>query len=186
MNKKDLTDLGVAEDVAEKIVILHGKDIESHKSRITTLEAEATGLKTQLTEAGTAIEGFKKLDVDGIKAAADDWKAKAEKAQTDAAAQLAGLKFDHALESALTGAKVKSVKATKSLLSMDLLKLNEADGTISGLSDQLTKIKSENDYLFETDEKTPKIVAGGKSQSVLNDPQIDAMRRGAGLPIQNS
>jgi len=78
MNKKDLIDLGIAEDVAEKIVILHGKDIESHKSKLATLQSEIDGAKAQLADANTAIEGFKKLDVDGIQKAADEYKAKFE------------------------------------------------------------------------------------------------------------
>ena len=182
MNKKDLIDLGIAEDVAEKVIIAHGKDIESHKAKLIALQAEADGLKSQLTEAGTAIESFKAMKPDELKAAADEWKSKAEKAQTEAAAQLAALKFDHALESALNGAKVKNAKAVQALLSKDALKYNEADGTIVGLTEQLEKIKSENDYLFADTVEPPRVVAGGKSKSVLNDPQLDAMRKGAGLP----
>jgi hypothetical protein len=182
MNKKDLIALGVSEEIADQVIVMHGKDIESHKAKVTTAQAEIDGLKSQLTEAGAAIEGFKKLDVDGIKAAADEWKLKAEKAQTDAAAQLAALKFDHALEGALNGAKAKNVKAVQSLLSRDALKFNEADGSIIGLNEQLEKIKSENDYLFADATPAPQIVKGGNNQSVLKDPQLDAMRKGAGLP----
>ena len=181
MNKKDLIALGVSEEIADQVIVLHGKDIEGHKSKLTTVQAEIDGLKSQLTEASTTIEGFKKLDIDGIKAAADDWKAKAEQAQTDAAKQLAAVKFDHALETALNGAKVKNAKAVSALLSTDALKYNEADGTIIGLDEQLAKIKSENDYLFADAKPAPQIVTGGKSQSIMGDPVIDAARKAAGL-----
>ena len=184
MNKKDLIALGVSEEIADQVVILHGKDIEGHKTKLTTLQTELDGAKAQLTEAGTAIEGFKKLDVDGIKAAADDWKAKAEQAQRDAVAQLSELKFSHALESSLAGAKVKNSKAVQALLSKDALKFNEADGSIIGLKEQLEKIKSENDYLFDDGTPTPKIVAGGNSKSVINDSVISTARKAAGLPEQ--
>lgn len=182
MNKKDLIDLGIPEDVAEKVIIVHGKDIESHKAKVSALQAENDGLKSQVTEANTTIESFKAMKPEELKAAADDWKVKAEKAQTEAAAQMAALKFDHALESALNGAKVKNAKAVQALLSKDALKYNETDGSIIGLSEQLEKIKSENDYLFADTTPPPQIVTGGKSKSVLNDPQLDAMRKGAGLP----
>lgn len=181
MKKQDLIDLGIAEDVAEKVIIAHGKDIESHKAKLVTLQSEADTLKTQLTEAGTTIEGFKKLDVDGIKAAADDWKAKAEKAQTDAAAQLAAVKFDHALETALNGAKVKNAKAVSALLSTNDLKDANGEFIAERFTEQLTKIKSENDYLFADATPAPKIVTGGNSQSVVGDAFNDAMRKGAGL-----
>jgi predicted nucleic acid-binding Zn-ribbon protein len=181
MNKKQLVELGLTEELADQIVVLHGKDIESHKTKLVTAQAELDGVKAQLAEAGTAIEGFKKLDVDGIKKAADEWKAQAEKAQKDAAAQISSLKFDHALEGALTGAKARNAKAVKALLQTDVLKLQE-DGSIFGLEGQLETIKKDNDYLFESDTTQPKIVLGGQNKSVLSDAVVDAARKAAGLP----
>jgi len=181
MKKQDLIDLGIAEDVAEKVIIAHGKDIESHKAKLATLQSEADTLKTQLAEAGTTIEGFKKLDVDSIKAAADDWKAKAEKAQTDAAAQLAAVKFEHALESALAGAKAKNAKAVQALLSTDALKDANGEFIAERFTEQLEKIKSENDYLFADVKEPPKIITGGNNQSVVGDAFEIAMRKGANL-----
>jgi ABC-type glutathione transport system ATPase component len=181
MKKADLITLGISEEIADQVIIAHGKDIESLKAKNVATQTEADSLKAQIAEANTAIESFKKLDVDGIKAAADDWKLKAEKAQTDAAVQLADLKFNHALEGALAGAKAKNSKAVLALLSKDGLKFNEADGTIIGLTEQLEKIRSENDYLFADTTPPPQIVKGGNNQSVLKDPQLDAMRKAAGL-----
>ena len=181
MKREDLKALGLEETAIDSIMALHGKGIESLKSNIATLQSEADTLKTQLAEAGTAIESFKAMKPDELKAAADEWKAKAEKAQTDAAAQLAQVKFDHALETALNGAKVKNVKAVTALLSKDALKYNEADGTIVGLNEQIDKIKSENDYLFADTKPAPQIVKGGNNQSVVGDAFDAAMRKGANL-----
>ena len=181
MKKQDLIDLGIAEDVAEKVIIAHGKDIESHKAKLITLQSEADTLKTQLAEAGTTIESFKAMKPEELKAAADDWKAKAEKAQTDAAAQLAAVKFDHALESALTGAKAKNAKAVQALLSTDALKDANGEFITERFNEQLEKIKSENDYLFADVKEPPKIITGGNNQSVVGDAFEIAMRKGANL-----
>lgn len=181
MKKEDLIALGIADDVAEKVFALHGKGLEPYKTQLATAQAEAETLKTQLTEAGATIEGFKKMDVDGIKAAADDYKAKFEQATSEAAKQMAALKFDHALESALAGAKARNAKAVQALLNKELLKLNDADGSIVGLTEQLEAIRKDNDYLFADTKEPPKIVAGGNSKSVIGDPVIDAARRAAGL-----
>jgi len=186
MKREDLKKLlgeSAAEDVVDKIMALHGKDVEDHKTKLSTAQTELDGLKKQLTEAGETIEGFKKLDIDGVKKSADDWKAKAEQAEKDAAAQIQQLKFEHALDGALTGAKAKNAKAVKALLDSQALKLNE-DGSILGLKEQLEKVKSENDFLFESDEPTPKIVAGGKSKSVITDPMLLSARKAAGLPVE--
>lgn len=182
MKKADLIALGLAEDVVEKVIVLHGKDIEAHKAKVTNAESERDQFKTQLTEANQQIESFKGMDIETIKKTADDYKTKFEQAQLDAQKQLDAMKFDHALESALTGAKVKNPKTVQPLLSRDALKLKE-DGTIEGLEDQLTKIKSENDYLFADAKEPPRIVTGGNNKPITGDPVVIATRKAAGLPI---
>jgi predicted nucleic acid-binding Zn-ribbon protein len=184
MKREDLEKLELNAEQINQIMVLHGKDIEKAKADLAALTTERDGLKKQLEEANTAIEGFKKLDVDAIKAAADEWKAKAEKAEADRVAEVSKLKFEHALDMALTGAKAKNAKAVKALLELDNLKLNEADGSIIGLDDQLKKIREDADYLFESSEVTPRVVAGGKSKSVIVDPVIQAARKAAGLTVE--
>jgi hypothetical protein len=183
MKREDLKKLlgdSATDEAIDKIMSLHGADVESHKGKLTTAQTEIDGLKGQLTEASAAIEGFKKLNPEQLQAAADDWKAKAEQAQTDAAAQVATLKFDHALESALTGAKARNPKAVTALLSRDALKLQD-DGSILGLKEQLETIQKDNDYLFESDKPEPRVVAGGNNQPVITDAFEAAMWKGAGL-----
>jgi predicted nucleic acid-binding Zn-ribbon protein len=186
MKREDLEKIeGLSKEAIDRIMALHGQDITNHQTKLTTAQTELDGLKAQLTEANTTIESFKKLDVDGIKAAADDWKAKAEKATADAAAQMTALKFDHALDGALSGAKAKNSKAVKALLDMELLQkaYDDKTGTIIGFEDHLKPVKEANDYLFESDEKTPVIVKGGNNQSVIGDVVVNAARQAAGLPI---
>ena len=184
MKREDLKKLELSDEVIDQIMAMHGKDVEAHKTTATSAQAELKAAQDQLAEANEAIEGFKKLDVDAIKTAADEWKTKYEAAQQEAAAQMSKIKFDHALDGALTGAKAKNAKAVKALLDHEGLKFNEADGSIVGLNDQLEKIKSENDYLFESDNPDPSIVTGGNNQSILNKGNsfLDAARRGAQLP----
>lgn len=171
--------------VIDKIMAEHGKDIERHKSDNGTLTTERDGLKTQLGEASQQIEAFKTMDVEGVKKTADEWKTKAEQAAKDAEEQVKKLKFDHALEAALTGAKAKNAKAVTALLDIELLKLAE-DGSISGLKEQLEKIQTGSDYLFASDETPPPtIVTGGSNRKLNNDPVVDALRKAAGLKSDN-
>lgn len=182
MKREDLKKLEISDEAIDKIMALHGADITKHQTAATTAETERDALKTQLAEAGATIESFKKLDVDGIKAAADEWKHKAEQAATDAAAQVAALKFDHALDGALTGAKAKNAKAVKALLEMQNLKLNDADGSIIGLEDQLKAIKEKNDYLFADAKEPPRIVAGGEHRQSVNISALEAaVNKGGGF-----
>lgn len=184
MKREELKALGLTDEQIDKVMGINGQDIEASKTKLTTATTELEALKTQLTAANTQIEDFKKLDVEGVKKAADEWKTKAEKAQADAAAQMTELRFNHALDGALTVAKAKNSKAVRALLKSDDLKLAE-DGSIVGLKDQLEKIKSENDYLFESDKPALKVVVGGKTQSTTaSNPFLAAVRKGAGLPEQ--
>lgn len=189
MNKEDLQKLGIEdEDIIQKIIVLHGKDIESHKTNLSTMKTELDGLKGQLKDANDTIAGFKKLDVDAIKQAADDWKAKAEQAEKDAQSQVSAIKFDYALNSALVEAKAKNTKAVKALLNTQELKLAE-DGSLVGLNDQLTKIKAENDFLFvpEQQEKPqPKFSSGGRQEPIIGDKVVEAARKAAGLQENKS
>ena len=180
MKREDLEKLGLSKEQIDAVMSENGKDIETQKAKTTAAETERDGLKTQLSEASKTVESFKGLDIEGIKKAADDYRAQAEKAQADAAAQIAQLRFGHALDQALTGAKVKDATSVKAHLNTELLKLAD-DGSISGLKEQLEKIKAEKDYLFESDAEAPKIVASAKSKSVLSDAVLDAARKAAGL-----
>lgn len=181
MKKDDLVKLGIEdEELVKQIIILHGKDIEALKATNESAGAELETLRAQLLEAGQTIEGFKQLDVDGIKAAADEWKAKAEQAKEEADKAISTMRFESALEKSLSAAKPKNMKAVRALLELDSLQMSE-DGSIKGLDDQLETIKSENDFLFESDEPRPRIVTGGQSRTVISDLTVDAARKAAGL-----
>ena len=177
MKREFLTGLGVAEDVIDKIMAENGKDIEATKAKYADYDA----LKTQLSEANGKIEEFGKLDFDGVKKMADDYKAKFEEAQAESKKQIEAMQFNHALENALSGAKAKNVKAVRALLETDKLKLNK-DGSLTGLTEQLDKLKSENDYLFEAEKKedVPQFLGGSSGGSPASDE--DAVRAVMGLP----
>ncbi len=181
MKREDLKKLGIEDSVIDSIMALHGSDIEKHKTDLATSQTELGTLKTQLGEANSAIEGFKGMNIDQIKASADEWKTKAEKAASDGAASIASLKFDYALEKALIDAKVKDSVAVRAHLKPDMLKLGE-DGAFIGLKEQLDPLKSSKDYLFESDNPTPRIVTGGNNQSILGDKTVAAARAAMGLP----
>lgn len=174
-----------AEDaVIDEIMKLHGKDIEAKKTDLATAQQTIDDLTNQVKAAGETIEGFKKLDVEGIKAAADDWKTKAEQAEKDAAEKIGKLKFDHALEVALTGAKAKDADVVKVKLNMENLKLGD-DGKIIGLEDQLKGIKESHDYLFEPEKPTPKFLGSGGKTQVTEDAVVSAAYEAAGVKPDN-
>lgn len=191
MKTEELKKLGLEEDIIKKVLVLHGKSTETKKADLATAQADLTAaqaevetLQGQLVDANTQIEDFKELDVDGIQAAADDYKAKFKTAETEAKENIAKLKFDHALDGALVGAKAKNTTAVKALLNFDDMKLSEK-GEVVGLDKQLEAIQKENDFLFIPDKEPPKIVTGGNNKSIIGDTALNAAREAAGLkPIK--
>lgn len=136
MKTEFLKGLGLSQEVIDKIMAENGKDIEAEQKKTSKAEQER----------------------DGYRESADDWKQKAEDAKAEADQKIQSMQFDYAISDAITGAKAKNAKAVKALLNMDSLKFN--DGEIIGLDKQIETLKSENDYLFESDKPAPKIVKG--------------------------
>lgn len=182
MKREELKALGLTDEQIDKVMSLNGADIEGQKSKTTALQTELDGVKAQLTEAGKQIESFKGMNIDGIKAAADEWKTKAEKAEADRVAEVSRLKLDYAIENALTGAKAKNTKAVRALLDQGTLKLKD-DGTLEGIDDQLKKVKEANPYLFADEKDPPRIVTGGNNTNVQMDAFEAALMKGANLPV---
>jgi len=131
-------------------------------------DAKNTELKTvkgQLGEANKAIEEFKNMDIDGVRKAADDWKAKAEKAERDAAQRISDMEFDGVLKDAINAAKGRNAKAITALLDVSALK--QSKNQAEDIKTALANIREGNSYLFEDDNKTPPPYAPGTgSQSM--------------------
>lgn len=170
MKRDFLKGLDLTDEVIDKIMAENGKDIEKAKgdleakeAELKTKETELETLQGQLEKANEQIEEFKDMDIDEIKKKADEYKEKYETAKEDAEKELDKIKFNYEIDKALSGAKAKNTKAVKALLDMENLKL--ADEKILGLDEQLEKIKEENDFLFEAEDKNkpPRIIRPGGS-----------------------
>jgi hypothetical protein len=181
MKRDDLKKLGLTDDaVIDAIMEAHGKDVEKFKTSVDASKTEAETLRGQLADANTQIEKFKGMDVDGIKAAADDYKAKFENAQKESAAQLAKVKFDHALERELKETyKVKDPRDVIPHLKADKIQFEE--DKFIGLDEQMKPLKESKEYLFADVTEPPRIVSGGNNQPVNKNALEAAFDKGAGI-----
>lgn len=179
MNREELKELGLSDEQIDKVMASHGKVVNSIKEKadkVDALESQIEDYKQQLADRDTQLEelGEKVKDNEELTAQIEELKQQNEAAKEEYEAKLHQQAFDHKLETALAGAKVKNIKAVKALLDMDTIKL---DGdTLKGLDDQLSKLKESDDYLFEseTNSQTPQIVTPGNpnggSNTTDNDP----------------
>ena len=140
------------------------------KGEHDALQARFNSVNGQLTAANQKLAGYD-----------PEWQAKAEKAKQEADSRVQQIEFDYALGAALTAARARNATAVKALLNMDGLKLS--DGRIVGLNEQLDTLRKENDYLFESEQQTPRFSAaapgiqGGASdkKTQLNDALRSAL-----------
>lgn len=139
MKKEELTALGLTEEQANAVYALNGKDVNAVRAE---LETANTTIKT-LQET---VKQFDGVDIEKLKTSAGDW----EKKYND---DIAALKLNYALESALMGAKARDIKAVKPFIDMGIIKL-DGDKVI-GLEEQLKNIKETKGFLFEDEVKAP-------------------------------
>lgn len=91
-----------------------------------------------------------------------EWKSKLEQAQADGEKKLNDYKFEQAVEKAIAESGAADVISVKANLDMSGVAQGE-DGTITGLSEQLEKLKTEKPFLFKTDTPEPKLNLGGST-----------------------
>ena len=114
-------------------------------------------LENQLIERDRQIDELKKIDTAGLQNQITRLQNENKAAKEKFDADLAAVKLDAALDTAILGARGKNAKAIKALLDTSKLKLND-DGSIDGLD--LEAVKKTDAYLFETVEKNQEGTGG--------------------------
>lgn len=121
------------------------------KSKFNEL-AEAEKLaKSQLEQTNKQLEELKKGSTltEEQKKQLETLKTQLEEQKATHETEVKKLRMNHAVETELSKAKAKNLKAARALLDESKIVLGE-DGTIAGLKEQLEAIQKDNAYLFET------------------------------------
>ena len=154
MKREYLEKLGLEKETIDKIMAENGKDIEAEKSKIeaekSKIEAKEKELETireNLTKANETIESYKEMNIDEIKASADDWKTKYEGMEQE----LTNVKNNARLEKEIAGFNTIDSDVLLKLINQEDLVYK--DDKIHGLEDQITKIKESKSYLFQEEKQ---------------------------------
>lgn len=182
MTKEFLKAMGIEGDNADRIIAQAAKETSEAETAQAAKFGDYEDIKSQLSDANKQIEEFGKLDFEGVKKSAAEYKAKYEASVKESAEKIEKMQFEHILDGKLAEMKPKNVKAVKALLDMEGLKLN--NGEIVGLKDQLDKIAADNDYLFESSEPVPRYT--GPTHSSPAPTGDDAVRAIMGLAPLNA
>lgn len=172
----------LSDELIDQIMAEDGRAKAEMQNTITTLTTERDGLKTQLSDANTAIQSYKDMDIDGIKQAAADWEAKYNTDTQALKDQLEGVKYSHAVETAISGIKFTSASAKKAFVSDLTAKgLTLQDGKLLGLDDFTKDYKESDPGAFAPDEPAPTFTTGGGQKSQAGTASDSALRAAFGL-----
>lgn len=141
------------------------------KSKFNETSEQAKLFKQQLEDTNKQLETLKSKAglSDEYKKQIDDLTAKQQTQEAEYKAQLTKLKLDTAIETALTGAKARNIKATRALLDESKVTLGD-DGKLAGLNEQLEAIKKDNSYLFDASDDGEGGDAKNKGQQITKLP----------------
>ena len=145
------------------------KHINEVEKTATQHKTALDGLAEQLKTANAEIESYKGMDIEGIKKAADEYKAKAEQAEKDAAAKIADMQYDAALKDALTGEKFSSEYARQGIFNdIKSKKLPIENGAIMGLQDSLKALRESQPDAFAPEKTPPALLPGITGTTPIN------------------
>lgn len=171
MKREQLKEWGLSDEQIEKIMAENGRDIEKHKTAAEETKAEAEGLKTQLGERDKQLKKLQesagdnaelKTQIEALQQANKEQKAAFDK-------QLQEQRFNAALNTELLKAEAIDNDLVQVKLDKSKIKLND-DGTLTGLTEQLTSLKASHGFLFRQPQTNTTLTgvtpAGGQSTPV--------------------
>lgn len=177
MKKEDLIALGLIEEQAQKVLDAVKEYVP--KAQLLEAEKERDGLKATVKERDKQLEDLRKSS--GDNAALQQQIADLQKANEDQRkahdSEIAQLKLDNAVDSALMAAGAKNLKAVRALMDAEKLRL-EKDGTVTGLSDQIKALQKSDAYMF-AEKQQPQQFKGfqpGASGDIKPDSKVDVSK----------
>lgn len=167
MKREDVSKIfeNATEEQITALLNINSADIGVAKKK---LEAERDNYKSQLDTATETLRAFDGVDVKELQGKVQSLQQDLVNAQKDYEDKVAEMEFSSALGEAIKTSGAKSEKAVKAFLDLEALKVSknrEAD-----IAAAIEKVKSENDYLFTSDEpvKNPVAATGGTKHTTLS------------------
>lgn len=178
MQREFLQNLGLSDEQVQAVLIQHGKSTNEIKGKLAQTEEQVADLQNQIGDRDKQLKKLEKATGDNQELAQEIDKLRKENEQRskDFQVKIAEQAKDFAIGNALRDAGAKNVKATRALLDMDKVSVDD-NGNLIGLSDQVKALQETDAYLFEQKQEEqqvkPKVelFAGGNPNSATpKDP----------------
>ena len=154
MKRSFLEAMEIDKDVIDKIMTEYGKDVEKYKADIAVLENEKKTLSDSLAERDGQLDELKTSAGDNaaLQQQIEELQASNKAEVERLTAENAAIRVNAAVEQALMIAKAKNITAAKALLNLEGAELAD-DGTVKGLSDQISALKEAEatGFMFEAE-----------------------------------
>lgn len=135
MKREELKEIGLDEEAINKVMALHGKDVNGLKEEAEKKAAEFEQLKEELSKANETLDKVK--DYDEVKANYEKYKTDLETSKKDYAEKIAAMELN---------AKVKEFTSSKKFVN-ELTKDAINTQLVAALNDESNKGKSLDDLL---------------------------------------
>ena len=156
MKKAEFIALGISEELAANAEKASQEELKNYveKSKYDEVSEENKTLKTSVSDRDKQLETLKASagDNEELKKQIETMKQQNADREKAHKAELAQLKLDNAIETALTAAGARNTKAVRALLDISKVKLGE-DGRLAGWDEQLKAVQKSDSYLFTEKQK---------------------------------
>jgi uncharacterized protein (UPF0264 family) len=144
-------DQGLPQEVIDAIMAEHQRIVAANTTEITSL-------KDQLKTAKDGLKAFDGVDVAQLQGQITQLKKDLEDKDTAHQTELANMAFDRALETAITGAKGRSVKAILGELGTDkIAALRASKNQEADIKTALEALQKDRGFLFDTGTVPPQL-----------------------------
>lgn len=162
MKREELKKLDLNDEQIDKVMGLHGADVEAMKAKTDELGKTNESLQSQIAVRDKDLKTLKKQagNNEELNNQLKELQSKYKQDTESLTKELQQTRLNSAVDSALGKAKVRNTKAAKALLNMDEVKLNDK-GELEGLDDQISSLQKSDGYLFDKGQKESYSPKGG-------------------------
>lgn len=161
MKREELKELGLEKELIDKVMALHGVDVENNKAKLTELETLLAETKSQNEELSNKVNEFTGTDEEltELKKQIEDYKTKEqERLELETKTKLDQELTSKILE--VIGDKKFTSEYAKNGFINDIKKVIETDTTI-GIDKAFEKLSSEKEGLFAPEHEKVKLPSTG-------------------------